>query len=40
MDFKDFEIVIIVFNGGFLRGIIVFIINLKVNNIIESEEGR
>lgn len=40
VDPKDSETVIIASNGGSLRGITVFITNLKVNNTIESEEGR
>lgn len=36
----DLNIVIINFEGGFLWGIIIFIINIELNLIIDLEESR
>lgn len=40
VDPEDSETVIIASDGGSLRGITVYITNIKPNNTIESEEGR
>lgn len=40
LDLDDFNIVIIVLEGGLLGGMLIYIINIEFNFIIDIENGR